>query len=175
MEFTLRQPYAGFLALLATGPCCIVSPKAEQARTIGREAVGTGPFRLVEWRSADSVRQARFDGYWGPKPALDTLKWTWSSEVSVLSMAVQSGDADVVCPLPPVFAAATARNPALKLLQNDGAFVFWLALNTRLKPLDDLRVRRALNFGTDRAALVQALLLGHGKPANSPLAPVTPG
>ena len=175
VEFTLRQPYAGFLALLATAPCCIVSPKAEQAGTIGRMAVGTGPFRLTEWRSGEYVQQARYDGYWGSKPALDAVKWTWSTEASVLSMALQSGDADVVNPLPPVFAAATARNPALKLLQGDGAFVFWVALNTRLKPLDDLRVRQALNFGTDRAALVQALLLGHGKPANSPLAPVTPG
>ncbi len=175
VAFTLKQPYAGFLALLATNPCCIVSPRAEQAGTIGRLAVGTGPFKLVEWRSGEYVQQARNDGYWGDKPALDGIRWTWSSEMSVLSMALQTGDADVVNPLPPVFAAATARNPQLKLLSSDGAFVFWVALNTALKPLDDVRVRQALNYATDRAALVQALLLGNGKPANSPLAPVTPG
>ena len=175
VEFMLRQPYAGFLALLATGPCCIVSPKAEQAGTIGRAAVGTGPFRMVEWRSGEFVQQTRYDGYWGAAPALDSLRWTWSSEASVLSMALQTGEADVVSPLPPVFAASAGRDPGLKLLRGDGAAVFWVALNTTLKPLDDVRVRQALNFGTDRAALVKALLLGNGKAANSPLAPVAPG
>ena len=175
LVLTLKQPYAGILALLATNQCAIVSPRAEAARTIGRIALGTGPFRFVEWRSGEYVQQARHDGYWGPKPALDAIKWTWSPEQSVLSMALQTGDADVVNPLPPVFAAPTARNPQLRLLQNDGAFVFWVALNTRLKPLDDLRVRQALNVATNRPALVQALLLGNGRPANSPLAPVTPG
>ena len=175
LELTLKQPYAGILALLATNQCALVSPRAEEAGTIGRVAAGTGPFRLVEWRSGEYVQQARHDGYWGQKPALDGIKWSWSAEQSVLSMALQTGDADVVNPLPPVFAAPTARNPRLRLLQSDGAFVFWVALNTRLKPLDDLRVRQALNFATNRPALVQALLLGNGRPANSPLAPVTPG
>ena len=83
--------------------------------------------------------------------------------------------ADVVNPLPPVFAAPTARNPRMKLLQTDGAFVFSCALNTKLKPLDDVRVRQALNLATDRPALVQALLLGNGRAAQSPLAPVSLG
>lgn len=175
LEITLKQPYPGILPLLATNQLCIVSPRAEEAGTIGRVAAGTGPFRMTEWRSGEYVQQARHDKYWGVRPALDGIRWTWSTEASVLSMALQTGDADVVNPLPPVFAAPTARNPRLKLLQSDGAFVFQVALNTKLKPLDDVRVRRALNFATDRAALVQALLLGNGKPANSPLAPVSPG
>jgi len=175
VECTLKAPYAGFVALLATDTCLIVSPKADAAGTLGRHAVGTGPFRFVEWRSSDYVLEARNPAYWGAKATFEQLKFGWSSEASVLSMALQTGDADVVNPLPPVFAAMVARNPKLRLLQSDGAFVFWVALNTTLKPLDDVRVRQALNYATDRAALVQALLLGRGKPANSPLAPVTPG
>ena len=175
LEVTLLQPYPGILPLLATNQLGMVSPRAEAAGTLARAAVGTGPFRLVEYRSGEFVQQARHDGYWGPKPSLDGIRWTWSTEASVLSMALQTGDADVVNPLPPVFAATTARNPRMKLLQTDGAFVYWCALNTKLKPLDDLRVRQALNFATDRPALVQALLLGNGRPAASPLAPVSPG
>jgi glutathione transport system substrate-binding protein len=53
--------------------------------------------------------------------------------------------------------------------------VFWVALNAKLKPLDDVRVRQALNYATNRAQMVQAILLGYGKPANSPLSPATPG
>ena len=46
-----------------------------------------------------------------------------------------------------------------------------MALNTQRKPLDDVRVRQALNYATDRAALVKTQLRGFGTPANSPLAP----
>ena len=46
-----------------------------------------------------------------------------------------------------------------------------MALNTKSKPLDDIRVRQALNYATDREALVRTQLRGFGTPANSPLAP----
>jgi glutathione transport system substrate-binding protein len=65
-------------------------------------------------------------------------------------------------------------NPDLKLLDTEGSFVYWVSLNTKLKPLDDVRVRQALNFATDRDALVTALLRGYGTAANSPLAPTNP-
>jgi glutathione transport system substrate-binding protein len=175
VEFTLKGPYPAFLALLTTGPCLIVSPKADAAGTVGREAVGTGPYKLVEYKSGEYVLEAKFPGYWGKPGGTDQIKWTWSPEQSVLNMAVQSGDVDVVNPLPPIFAKTVEANPALKLSNTDGSAVFWVALNAKLKPLDDVRVRQALNFATDKPALVQAIMTGFAKPANSPLAPVTPG
>ncbi len=175
VEFHLKKPYPAFLALLATNPCLIVSPKAAAAGTLGRAAVGTGAYRFVEWKSGEYVMQAKNPDYWGDKTGVDQLRWTWTAETSVLNMAVQTGDADVVNPLPAIFAAGVKANPELKLLQTAGAAVFWVALNTKLKPLDDVRVRQALNYATNRAQLVQAILSGYGKPANSPLSPATPG
>jgi glutathione transport system substrate-binding protein len=175
VEFKLKKPYPAFLALLATNPCLIVSPKAAAAGGLGRAAVGTGAYRFVEWKSGEYVREAKNPDYWGDKTGVDELKWSWTQESSVLNMAVQTADADVVNPLPAIFAAGVKANPELKLLQTDGAAVFWVSLNTKLKPLDDVRVRQALNYATNRPQMVQAILSGYGKPANSPLAPAAPG
>ena len=168
------MPYAGFLALLATGVAKIVSPKADEARNLGLIPVGTGPFRIVAWKSGEYVLETRNEAYWGEKPTLDQIKFSWSGESSVLSMSVQSGNADVVYPLPPVFAPVIKNNPSLHLSDTVGSFVYWVSLNTKLPPLDNVKVRQALNFATDRPGLVTALLRGFGTPANSPLAPTNP-
>jgi len=172
VAFTLKAPYPAWLRLLATGNAAVVSPKADAAGTLGRQPVGTGPFAFVEWVSDDHVLQRRHDGYWGGKPAIGMLKWTWTTEAAVMNMAVRTGDADVVNPLPPAFAGPLKTQRGVGLLEGDGSAVFWVALNTQLKPLDDARVRQALNWATDRAALVRTLFYGYGTPADSPLAPV---
>lgn len=174
VEFTLKAPYAGFLTLLTTNTAKIVSEKADESGKLDTIPVGTGAFKFVEWKSGEYVLEERNDKYWGEKPSVDQIKFTWSPEASVLSMSVQSGQADVVYPLPPVFAPAIKNNPNLKLFDTEGSFVYWVSLNTKLKPLDDTKVRQALNFATDRSALVAALLRGYGTPANSPLAPTNP-
>ncbi|WP_240758215.1 ABC transporter substrate-binding protein [Palleronia sediminis] len=171
VRFTLTKPYSGFADLMSTSVGWVVSPAAED---LGTHAVGTGPFEFVEYKSGDYVRMQAFDGYWGDAPALEEIEFRWSPESSVLAMAVQADEADVVNPLPPIFAQTVAANPELTLIDQPGAFVFWVSLNVQLEPLDQQKVRQALNFATDREALVEALLRGYGTPANSPLAPTNP-
>jgi glutathione transport system substrate-binding protein len=174
VQFRLKKPYADFLTLLACNQASIVSPHAVASGAIGRTAAGTGPYRFVAWRADEYVTQRRDDGYWGARPRIESLRWTWSSEPSVLYMALRTGDADIAAPLSPVFAQAAASHPALRLLRQSGTAFFWIALNTRLAPLDDPRVRQALGYATDRAALVAAALGGFGQPAAAPLASTTP-
>lgn len=173
--FTLKMPYPAFARLVAINNGAIVSPAADGTGTLGRKAVGTGPFRFVEWRSGDYVQQERNPDYWGEKPSFAKMRWTWSSEAAVMNMALQTGDADVVNPLPPLFAGPLKARDDATLLEGSSAAVFWVALDTKLAPLDDVRVRQAINYATDREALVRALLLGYATPANSPLGPVTFG
>ena len=167
--FTLRTPYASFLRLLAVTP--IVSTAADKEGKLSRHAVGTGPYKFLEWKTGEYVLEERNDQYWGPRPALNQLKWIWTNEPVLMNMSVLAGQADIVNPLPPIFAEALAHSRKVRLVQGREARVFWVALNTRMRPLDDLRVRKALNYATDREALVRAQLRGYGTPANSPLAP----
>ena len=174
VRFHLRKPYADFLTLLGSNQASIVSARGAKAGDLARVADGTGPFRFVSWRPGVAVTERRNPLYWGVRPRLEILRWLSSSEPSVLYMALRSGDADVAAPLSPVFAARTARNPVLHLFHQPGRAFFWIALNTRLAPFDDPRVRQALNYATDRRALVTALLGGFGQGAIAPVAATTP-
>jgi glutathione transport system substrate-binding protein len=167
--FTLRSSYAAFPRVLAVTP--IVSPLADKGGQLSRRATGTGPYKFVEWKTGEYVLEERNDQYWGPRPAVKQLKWMWTSEPVLMNMSVLAGEADIVNPLPPMFAEALSRNPKVKLLNGSEVRVFWVALNLQKKPLDDIRVRQALNYATDRKALVRTQLRGFGTPANSPLAP----
>lgn len=176
VQFKLKTQYPAFIALLSTGPCLIVSPTADAAGTIGTKAVGTGPYKLAEYKSGEYVLQTKNAQWWGGAPkGSDEIKWTWTAESSVMSMALQTGDADIVNPLPPAFAAQLKNNPEMEVNASDGSAVFWVSLNTKMKPLDNVKVRQALNYATDKAGLVRAFMQGYATPANSPLAPVTPG
>ncbi len=173
VQMTLKRRYPAFLALLTTASSWMVSPAADEAGTIGTKAVGTGPYRLVEYKSGEYVLEEKNPDYWGgATDSVDNLKWTWTSEPSVMNMAVQTGDADIVTPLPPVFSGQLAATDGVQLKSADGAAVFWVSLNTEMKPLDDVRVRQALNLATDRDGLVRAIMHGYATPANSPLPPV---
>ncbi|EHH68727.1 ABC transporter substrate-binding protein [Gluconobacter morbifer] len=173
--FRLAHPYADFLPLLAETQAAVVSSAAVAGGHLGQHAVGTGPYVFEGWHSGDDVMARRNPAYWGQKAAFEHLKWTWSSEPSVLNMALQTGNADVVIPLAPVFASLyqgherAARIAAV--YDAPGAGLFWAALNTRLKPLDDARVRRALSLAVDRKGLVAGLLHGYGRPACYALTP----
>ena len=72
-----------------------------------------------------------------------------------MNMSVLAGAADIVNPLPPIFAEAFSRNRKVDRHSGKRSQGFWVALNTKTKPLDDIRVRQALNYATDREALVR--------------------
>ncbi len=173
VRFRLTQPSASFPRILALAK--IVSPAAERAGELGRHAVGTGPFQFAEWKTGEYVLEKRNERYWGGKPKIEQLKWLWTTEPALMNMALLAGEVDMVNPLPPVFAEALQRDGRISLVSGGSAAVFWIALNTKAKPLDDVRVRQALNYATDRQSLIASQLRGYGTPANSPLAPADEG
>ncbi|MFM2485346.1 ABC transporter substrate-binding protein [Celerinatantimonas yamalensis] len=175
VTFHLKQTFPTFLNLMTTGAAMMVSPKADKAGTLGMHADGTGPYQFVQYKTGEYVLEKRNPHYWGKVHGADELKWTWSSEMSVMNMAVQSGEADIINPVPPQFAKLLKANPTISLHRSPGAAVFWVALNTQMKPLNKLKVRQALNYATNRSALVRAISFGYAEAANSPLPTIAPG
>ena len=169
VEFGLKTVYPAFPSLVAIMHASIVNPNPDVQATLDTAGSGTGPFMFSEWRTGEYVSQVKYDGYWGDAAKVDEIKWIWSAEPSVGNMALQSGDADVVNAPAPVFAQTMAANPDLVLHESKSSRVYWAALNVLLPPFDNILVRQAVNYATDRQALVDALMFGYGSPANSPL------
>lgn len=115
---------------------------------ITREPIGTGPYVLTEWEPAERIVLTRFDGYWGDQPAVTKATYIWRSESAVRAAMVATGEADIA----PNIAVQDATDPAMdfSFLNSETSR---LRIDVMVPPLDDLRVRQALNYATDREAM----------------------
>jgi peptide/nickel transport system substrate-binding protein len=182
----LSAPYAPLLDGLAQVYLGMASPAAlaQWGADYQFHQVGTGPFKFVEYVPNDHLRLVRNDAYnWGPAlydhpgPAyLDEIEFRFFTEPAGRALALEAGDTDVMGELPPLDAARLRQDSRFAIIpivvpgQSLG-----LMLNTQRPPLDDVRVRQALLFATDRAAIVQAIFGGESPVASGPLTAVTFG
>ncbi|MEO3434672.1 ABC transporter substrate-binding protein [Inquilinus sp. CAU 1745] len=129
----------------------MVSPNtpADQATN---EPVGTGPYTL-ETHTPEEIVLTRFDGYWGDAPAVSEARYVWRSESALRAAMVETGEAD----LTPDIAIQDATNPETDFPYLNSETTR-MRINTQEPPLDDVRVRKALNLSIDWEGL--GLLFG---------------
>lgn len=190
-DFTVRlvlsAPYAPLLDGLSQVYLGMASPAAldRWGDQYQLHQVGSGPFKFVSYQERQSLVIERNAGYdWAPEirahagPAyLDRIEFRFYADPATRLPALLSGQVDVMGELPPQDAAQLASGSnaaAYKLypIAIPGQSVQFF-LNTTLPPLDDLRVRRALLYATDRPALVRAVYGEFSPVAIGPLSAVT--
>jgi peptide/nickel transport system substrate-binding protein len=169
----LSRPEGLFLWNMGWGDAVIVAP--ESAGTNKSHPVGTGPFRFVEWRKADSVTLERWDGYRGKKPALKTVTFKFVSDPSAQVAGLMAGDIDAI---PNVGAPESLErfkaDPDFEVRVGTTEGETILAINHRRKTLEDIRVRRAISLAIDRQAIIDGAMFGYGTPIGSHFAPHHP-
>jgi peptide/nickel transport system substrate-binding protein len=131
--------------------------------------VCTGPWQVVDWTKGTRLILERNSTYWGAQPILRRMIIKPIPEDAVRLEQLKSGEVDVIVALPPQFIPEVLGDPNLKLLRRVGNHIWWIALNVREKPLADKRIRQALNYATDKEAIVRNLLKGGGKVAAGPM------
>lgn len=134
-------------------------PTTTDAKAKVREPVGTGPYRIDAWNQGINLRLDRYDGYWGKTPDYAAALYTWRAEGSVRAAMISSGEADVAVGLAP---ADGAGEHAVEYPNNETSY---MRMDAGKPPLDDLRVRRAINYAIDRKGLVASVFAGLGEPA----------
>jgi peptide/nickel transport system substrate-binding protein len=126
----------------------IGSPAATPADGKTRAPVGTGPYRLSAWTEGQSVALAGYDGYWGEKPAIANVTIVWRSESAVRAAMVDTGEAQIAFEIAPQ--DATTEND----VAYPNAETSLLRIDQAIPPLDDKRVREALNLAIDRDGMI---------------------
>jgi peptide/nickel transport system substrate-binding protein len=126
----------------------IGSPAATPADGKTRAPVGTGPYKLSAWNEGQSVVLAAYGGYWGEKPAIPNVTIVWRAESAVRAAMVDTGEAQIAYEIAPQDATSA----------NDHAYpnaeTSLLRIDQSVPPLDDARVRQALNLAIDREGLI---------------------
>ncbi|MFO1068820.1 MAG: ABC transporter substrate-binding protein [Geminicoccaceae bacterium] len=170
---TLKRPTGDFLFNMGWGDAVIVAP--ETAAGNKTKPVGTGPFAFKQWVSGDRVELVRRDGYWGTPPALASATFKIINDPAAATAALLAGDVDAFANFPAPEAMGQFENdPRFKVVIGTTEGETILAINNGAKPLDDLRVRRAIAHALDRQAIVDGAMYGHGTPIGSHFAPHNP-
>jgi peptide/nickel transport system substrate-binding protein len=170
--FELKQPQATFLSNLAYGWAAIVPREA--AATLRDQPVGTGPFKFVEWVKDGYVKLARFDDYFMKGvPYLDQATFKVITDPVTRLAALRAAEIDVIPELPVQDTAAVRQDPELKLIEVPFNGIQYIALNNKVAPFDNPKVRQALTYAIDRKAVIDTAQFGVGVPVGSHLAPVS--
>jgi len=122
--------------------------------TLLSHPVGTGPFMVDNWARGESLTLKSYDGYWGQKPAYDTLVFRWATEGAQRLLELQSGTVDQITNLSPDDFETVQNDPNLTFLPVANPNVLYLALNNNFAPFDNQMVRQAIAMGIDRQRIV---------------------
>ena len=152
---------------------------------VNDRAVGTGPWKLVEWRRKDSMRLERNSAYWGLQPQFARLRLQVIPEAGARVAALRAGQVGLVDAVPPLDATVLARDPAVKVVSSPQKLHCRLYLNGRPKDafdsggrdglFTDSRVRLALNLAINRDAIIKKVFHGYALANASPVSSVSSG
>jgi peptide/nickel transport system substrate-binding protein len=168
--FHLKEPFATFLWNVSDGAIGIV-PYGSGDET-SRHPIGSGPFRFVSAEPDKEVVIERNDDYWGEKAHLERVRFAVVPDATTRALELRKGSADIaVTSLNGDTVLALEREPNLEVLRAPGTVVGYLAFNTREPILKDVRVRQAIAYAIDRAAIIHYLFRDFARPAYSLLPP----
>jgi len=175
---TLPTANASFLSYLTLWGTAIVSKSYARkagAKGLASKPLGSGPFCLKSWRKGSEIDLTRNRYFWlkdkqGRRlPYLDAVTWKIVKDDTARVVALQSGQVDVITPVPPAQFAGLKANKSLTAGESALLGTISLFTNFKTPALADERVRQALNYAVDKEGIVKAVLFGHGRPALSPL------
>lgn len=158
----------------------------------GKNAIGTGPYRITAYRPGDRAELVRNEAYWGKKPHWATVSVRMIPNDGARTASLLAGDVAFMEFVPTSDVARLRADKRVALAETDSLRLVFLWLDRShagahplitgpngevlaTNPLNDLRVRQALSMGINRAAIVERVMEGAAIPANQFLAPGVTG
>ena len=173
---TLAEPLAIFVKMLAMPVAAIVPAPDRLPANFGEHPIGTGPWKLVEWKHDDYLLFAKNPAYFGGPPKTDTLRARIIAEPSTAVAEYESGNIDVL-QIPAAEASDWEADESRKpmLMSTPALELVYLGINTTRGPLTDVRVRQAINYAIDVDRIIERLISGRGTRAAGVVPPALAG
>ncbi len=164
VRITTTDPYAPTIASLTDPLVSMVS--ADEEIDLVSDPVGTGPFMYDSNVFGASLSVVRNPDYWGGGVKLEDVTLTYVSDSTTRATMLESGDVDVARGLPYPQVSTIEDNVNLDVVSKETLRLYFMFVNTDPEPgrapLDDIRVRRAINYAIDRDEVVDTALEGVG-------------
>lgn len=182
IKVTLQEPFGAFINNLAHPCTVVVSPAviAKGNEEAASNPAGTGQYKFVEWVAGEYLKVELNKDWWGydeeicdgePLAEADagfkTITFKPVSESATRVAMVQSGDADLIWPVPSENFEALSKTEGVVCEAEDSIVVRYLFMNNQKAPFNDVRVRQAINYAIDKEAYCAVVKNGLATPADS--------
>jgi len=159
VRFTLGRPQPSFLSFLASG-WSPVYPCHVDGRVMRQKPIGTGPFKVEEFKVSDVIRLVKNTDYWKPgRPYLDGIEWRIVPSAATRTLSFIAGKFDMLATADvTVGALKDIRSQAPKATCETRASnsTGFLLINQKAAPFDNPKLRRAMSLALDRSEFVRA-------------------
>jgi oligopeptide transport system substrate-binding protein len=171
---TLAEPLAIFVKMLAMPVAAIVPSNV--GGNFGEHPIGTGPWKLVEWKHDDYLLFAKNPSYFDGPPKSDSLRARIIAEPSTAVAEYESGNVDVL-QIPAIEASDWMEDESKRpmLMSTPALELVYIGINTTRGPLVDARVRQAINYAIDVNRIIERLIGGRGTRAAGVVPPALAG
>jgi peptide/nickel transport system substrate-binding protein len=175
VRFVTKQPWPNLVDHASLTNSLMMPAKAlrEQGpQKLAQQPIGTGPFRFVEWKRDERLVLERNPDYWQGPADVARVTFRFIPEFSARLAALLSGEIDIMKDVPPHAAEAVERSGRARVRATVSSRINYLALvNLKPGPMQDVRVRRAMNHAVDVDELIAQVLRGRATRMCGPLAP----
>ena len=159
-----------FLFLMGQATAIMVEPKSADSNAT--KPVGTGPYTLDNWVKGSSISLRKWPGYRNAANVkIPRASFRFIADPAAQVAALLAGDVDAFPRVTPRSVPQFKNNPKFQVLASGSRAKTILAINNKKKPLDDVRVRRAIAAAIDRKAVIQGAGDGYGSPIGSHYVP----
>ncbi len=154
------------LFLLGQATAAIVEPSSASGNATA--PVGTGPYTLGQWVKGSSITLNRWNDYRHAQGIqLRRVTFRFIADPAAQIASLLAADVDVFPRIDPRSVSRFRHHPGFQVIVSGSRGKTILAMNNKRKPLDDVRVRRAIAMSIDRDAVIQGAAQGYGAPIGS--------
>ncbi len=161
LKVVLKQPDNLWLFKMSTRIGAMMSPK--HVGKLATQAIGTGPYVFSNWKHLDSITLTRNPNYWGAPAPVKTVVFKYFKDPSAMNNAFLTGQIQVITTVQtPQALKVFQNNPKYKIIEGSTNGKVMMTINNAKPPLNNLKVRQAINYALDKDAILKTAWAGYG-------------
>ena len=171
-QMILEKPFSSIIDQLTHPALSIVSKNylIKNPDILVEQPMGSGKYILESWSPGEGLVLERFENYFDTKPAYEKINIRTIPLATNRTIALETGEADIAFSLPPQDEKTINNNKNLKFISKPSYSYTYMGLNLKKDIFQDSNIRRGINLAIDKDAILEVVLNGEGKIANSPVA-----